>query len=87
MDENWCYNCDSKHEDKTDCRYMKPVSICIDSVIDFSANDRGEPRYYFNYATKQEKLPKPYIYIYIYGIIAILPSFISLRQIYTHWTD
>ena len=44
MDENWCYNCDLKHETKKDCPYEDPTSICIDSVIDFSANDRDETR-------------------------------------------
>ena len=39
-DENWCYNCDLKHETEKDCPYEDPASICIDSVIDFSANDR-----------------------------------------------
>ena len=47
MDENWCYNCDLKHETKRDCPYEDPVSICIDSVIDFSANDRNDTRYNF----------------------------------------
>ena len=44
MDENWCYNCDRKHETKKDCPYEDPVSMCIDSVIDFSANDRDVNR-------------------------------------------
>ena len=44
MDESWCYNCDVKHEDTKDCPYANPVSICIDSVIDFSANDRDDSR-------------------------------------------
>ena len=41
-DENWCYNCDSKHEDKGNCPFINPVSVCVDSVIDFSVNDRDD---------------------------------------------
>ena len=44
---NWCYNCDSKHKDKNDCPFENPLTIFIDSVIDFSANDRDEYRYNF----------------------------------------
>ena len=45
--KNWCYNCDAKHKDRKDCPFESPSTICIDSVIDFSANDRDEYRYNF----------------------------------------
>ena len=46
--KNWCYNCDAKHKDRKDCPFETPSTICIDSVIDFSANDRDEYRYNFH---------------------------------------
>ena len=56
---NWCYNCDAKHKDRNDCPFENPLTICIDSVIDFSANDRDEYRYnvYISASSLHIKLP------------------------------
>ncbi len=38
--EDWCFNCDQKHEDfNTECPLYKPVCSVTDSVMDFSAKD------------------------------------------------
>ena len=42
--DNWCCNCDEKHDNLKSCPYEKPHFIFSDSIIDFSSKDNTEER-------------------------------------------